>query len=333
VSVTFGPTLFSLSNEWLAGSTPLTQLLERVAADGLGPDLELDGCTMFRGLPTPYAHEVETFRDTCERLGLRPTVFGVYVDRARRRDRWLTIEEGARDLEQQVRAARDLGFGLVRGAVGIDLAVIERVLPVLSALDVVLTLEVQGTMTPQAPPVTELADWLHAHDGAPVGLTFDTSVAMSDLPPSFREHLRHLGMSDAVEAFLDGWWTSDLPAHERFGGFRTALADRDVPPAVLDATVTAFVRMGHSAPADWRPLLPWVRHVHAKFWDADVTEEHVVGPQSRCLTELHEAGYAGSVSSEWGGSEWHGLEVDTFGLVGRHLDALRQVADLSNRPA
>src|SRR5205823_2076497 len=136
----------------------------------------------FRGLPTPYADEVAAFRTASERLGLRPTVFGVYVDVARRRDRWLSVEEAADDLERQVRAAHDLGFPLVRGALGIDLAVVERVLPVLSALGVVLTLEAQGTMTPESPPVAALAAWLAAHDDAPVGLTFDTSVAMPDLP-------------------------------------------------------------------------------------------------------------------------------------------------------
>jgi hypothetical protein len=151
-----------------------------VAGEGLGPDLEVDGCTMFRGLPTPYAVEVDAFRAACEEHALRPTVFGVYVDKARRRDRWLTVGESVRDLERQLHAAYDLGFGLVRGAVGIDLEVIERAFP-----------------------------------------------------------------------------------------------------------------------------------------------KHVVSPHARCLAVLADDGYAGSVSSEWGGSEWHGLEVDALDLVGRHLEALR----------
>jgi hypothetical protein len=332
VAITFGTTLFSFTNEWLAGTMPLQSLLEQVADGGLGPDLEVDGCTMFRGLPTPYADEIAAFRAACERLGLRPTVFGVYVDLARRRDRWLTVEESARDLEVQLRAARDLGFGTVRAAIGIDLAVVERVLPALESLGIVLTLEVQGTMTPTAPPVMELARWLAANDGAPVGLTFDTSVAMPDLPPSYRRHLRALGMDEATEALLDGWWRTDGPSHERFGGFRAAAAGRGVPGPVMDSVVTAFVRMGNGTPEEWRPLFPWVRHVHAKFWDWEDAEAQVVGPQAHCLTELVAAGYAGAVSSEWGGSEWHGLEVETVAITRRHLDALRS-ATMSNQPA
>jgi hypothetical protein len=330
--VTFGTTLFSFTNEWLAGTVPLESLLEQVAAGGLGPDLEVDGCTTFRGLPTPYVDEITSFRSACERLELRPTVFGVYVDRARRRDRWLTVEESTRDLERQLRAAHDLGFRIVRGAFGIDLAVVERVLPTLASLGVVLTLEVQGTMTPHTLPVAELAGWLMSHDGAPVGLTFDTSVAMPELPPSYRRHLRSLGMDDAVEALLDGWWTTDGPSHERFGAFRAAATERGVPARVLDATVTAFVRMGNGSPTEWRSLFPWVRHVHAKFWDWEDPEAQVVAPQARCLAELVAAGYEGSVSSEWGGSEWHGLEINTAALTLRHLDALRAVL-ASHSPA
>jgi hypothetical protein len=331
VSISFGPTLFSFTNEWLAG-TSLARILERMAGDGLGPDLEVDGCTMFRGLPTPYAVEVEAFLAACEEHTLRPTVFGVYVDKARRRDRWLTVDESVRDLERQLHAAYDLGFDLVRGAVGIDLEVVERVVPTLTSLGLVLTFEVQGTMTPESPPVASLARWLAGHEGAPVGLTFDTSVAMPDLPPSFRRHLRDLGMSDGVEALLDGWWAGKGPAHERFAGFRAAASEHHAPPEVLDATVTAFVRMGNGRPEAWRPLLPSVRHVHAKFWDSDVSDEHVLAPHARCLAVLADAGYAGSVSSEWGGSEWHGLEVDAFELVGRHLATLRQTVAASNRP-
>ena len=75
-----------------------------------------------------------------------------------------------------------------------------------------------------------------------------------------------------------------------------------------------------------------MRHVHAKFWDWEDPDAQVIAPQARCLAELVAAGYDGSVSSEWGGSEWHGLEVDTIALTRRHLDALRG-AVASNSPA
>jgi hypothetical protein len=324
MTVSFGSTLFSFTNEWLAATGPVEELLHQVAAHGLGPDLEVDGLTSFRGLPVPDEPEISTFRDTCASLGLRPTVFGVYVDRARRKDRWLDVDESVAELEPQLEAAHRLGFPMVRAAIGLDLAVVERVLPTLSALGLVLTLEVQGTMTLDSPPLAELHAWLRAHERAPVGLTFDMSVSMPDLPPSYRGHLRRLGMTAEVEQLLDLWWAADGPAHARFAGFRTDAGTAGASQVVLEQAVTAFVRMGRSPLGTWTPLLPWVRHVHAKFWDWELPDEHVIGPHTQALALLNDAGYSGSVSSEWGGSEWLGLEdVDTFELVGDHLSALR----------
>ena len=324
MSLSFGSTLFSFTNEWLAATGPVEELLQRVAAQGLGPDLEVDGLTSFRGLPLPHDAEVESFRRACSALGLRPTVFGVYVDRARRQDRWLDVEESVAELDAQLAAAHRLGFTMVRAALGLDLEVVERVLPTLESLGLVLTLEVQGTTTLAAPPLADLYSWLQSHDGAPVGLTFDTSVAMPDLPPSFRAHLRRLGMSAEVEQLLDRSWTADRPAHLRFAQFRVDAAAAGAPGAVLEQAVAAFVRMGRSPLESWTPLFPWVRHVHAKFWDGELSEEHVIRPHTRALAALRDAGYTGSVSSEWGGSEWCGLdEVDAFALVGDHLAALK----------
>jgi len=324
MSISFGSTLFSFANEWLAASGPVEQLLDQVAAHGLGPDLEVDGLTSFRGLPVPHDSEIRTFRNTCTSLGLHPTVFGVYVDRARRKDRWLDVDESVAELELQLEAAHRLGFPMVRAALGLDLEVVDRVLPTLTSLGLVLTVEVQGTTTLDSPPLADLFTWLQSHDQAPVGLTFDTSVAMPDLPPSYRKDLRRLGMSAEVERLLDQWWTADGPAHARFARFRTEAATAGAPGPVLEQAVTAFVRMGHTPLESWTPLFPWVRHVHAKFWDWELPDAHVIGPHTQALAALGDAGYAGSVSSEWGGSEWLGLdEVDAFDLIGTHLSALK----------
>ncbi|WP_027862094.1 hypothetical protein [Marmoricola sp. URHB0036] len=328
MAITFGSTLFSFTNEWLASEGPVDALLERLVAAGLGPDLEVDGCTSFRGLPVPHEDEIEAFRQTCERLGLRPTTFGVYADRARRQDAWLGTNESVADLATQLDVAARMGFGIARTAIGLDLDVVERLLPTLHALQLVLTLEVQGTNTPDSPPVRALLDWLEEHPDAPVGLTLDTSVAMPALPISYRRHLHSLGMTPEVELVLDRWWGDSAPAYERFAEFRAEAAARGASPELVQATMTAFIRMGNGSASSWRPYLHLVHHVHAKFWDWESPAEHVIAPQTRFLDDLAAVGYAGSVSSEWGGSEWLGLEdASAFDLVGHHLAALRQAVE------
>jgi hypothetical protein len=323
-SVSVGTTLFSFTDEWRSGGHDLSGLLERVAAHGLGPDVEVVGYQSFRGLPAPYDDEVEVFRSDVRRLGLRPTAFGVYVDHARRRDQWLTVDEGYAELTEQLRVAVRLGCPSVRAMLGMDLALLDRSLPLLDELGLFLTFEIQGSHTPEAGDVTALVDWLQRNAGAPVGITLDTSVAMPGLPVSYRRALRSGGMAPRAEEALDAAWRADGPPHRRMAEFHAAVERMDIPEAALEHVVTAFVRFGHGDAEDWRFVLPWVRHAHAKFWDWEDAPRHVLEPHGRFLDLLVSAGYAGSVSSEFGGMAW--LErgkVDVFDLTARHLEFLR----------
>ena len=325
MSPTVGTTLFSFTDEWRSGALTLTQLLERVARLDLGPDVELVGYQSFRGLPTPTPAEVDLFRHDVERLGLRPTVFGVYVDRARHPARWLSVAESTAQVAQQLDLAAALGFTATRATLGMDTAVLDRVAPVLADLELLLTFEIQGNHTPHAPEVVTLLDWLQSNPGAPVGLTFDSSVAMPDLPPSYRRVLRDLGMTPQVEAQLEDAWRSDGAPFQRLGRLLAGVAGSPLPDALREQLVTAFIRFGHGRLAEWSDVLGWVRHAHAKFWDWEDADRQVKAPHLELVRMLVQHGYAGSISSEFGGIAWlERGELDVFDLTGRHVTFLRE---------
>ncbi|GCD89938.1 hypothetical protein [Nocardioides sp. LS1] len=321
---TVGTTLFSFTDEWRSGELTLSEVLARVAGLGLGPDVELVGYQSFRGLPHPTTAEVERFHHDVERSGLRPTAFGVYVDRATPAGRWLTTEESAAQLTEQLHVAARLGFTSTRATLGMDLAVVERVVPVLEELGLVLTFEIQGPHTPDAPDVTTLIAWLESHPGSPVGLTFDSSVAMPDLPASYRRALPRLGATPDMEARLEEAWRSDGPPFQRLGRFLATLDRAEVSADLQEQLVTPFVRFGHGDLADWCHVLPWVRHAHAKFWDWEDVETQVLDPHRAFVAMLVGSGYAGSISSEFGGIAWLERDgLDVFDLTRQHVAFLR----------
>jgi hypothetical protein len=321
---TVGTTLFSFTDEWRSGELSLTQLLERVQQLGLGPDVELVGYQSFRGLPRPTPAEVETFLADIARLGLRPSAFGVYVDRAARPGHLLTIEESTDELTRQLHVAAQLGFCSTRATLGMDLAVVDRVVPVLDELGLVLTFEIQGSHTPDAPDCTTLIDWLRANPGAPVGLTLDSSVAMPDLPVTYRRVLRRLGATPDIEEQLETAWRSEGAPFQRLGQLLAGLEGTEVSEALHEQLVTPFIRFGHGALRDWTHVLPWVRHAHAKCWDWEDAETHVVAPHRELVEMLVRHGYRGSISSEFGGIAWlERDEADVFDLTGKHIAFLR----------
>lgn len=321
---TVGSTLFSFTDEWRAGHLSLEHLLGRIAALGLGPDVELVGYQSFKGLPSPTAAEVETFRRCVTSLRLRPTVFGVYVDRAKRPTRWLTVEESTRELVGQLETASRLGFSTLRATLGMDTEIIDRVVPVLDDLGLILTFEVQGNHTPSSADVLELVSWLEASPGAPVGITLDSSVAMPGLPVTYRRTLCALGLTDREIVLLDEAWRGGGQPFTRLHGYLETIGRREVAASLREHLVTAFVRFGHGRLEQWRHVLPWVRHAHAKFWDWEEANLHVREPHGAFVDMLVTSGYEGSISSEFGGTAWlERPEVDVFDLTRKHVELLR----------
>jgi hypothetical protein len=51
MSVSLGVTVYSMTNEWLAGRYTLPELIDEVGRRGLGPGIELIGFQSLRGFP------------------------------------------------------------------------------------------------------------------------------------------------------------------------------------------------------------------------------------------------------------------------------------------
>jgi hypothetical protein len=318
-----GTTLFSLTPDWRAGAD-VVGVLERVAAAGCGPALEVIGHQAWRGFPHLPADDERAFRDAVDRLELRPTALGVYTDLFRRPGRPMGDAEALEDVRPRLQAAARLGFPMVRATLGMAPALLRRVAEEAARLGVVLTFEVQGATPPDAPAVVELLELQAATDSPYLGLTLDFSLTTPALPAALDTALHRLGVSAGQSVAVRAAWAEDAPLGARIG---TALADVAGHPAeaVLTNLVAGlFVRTGRWQPQDWAHLLPLVRHAHAKFWDPDVRS--VRESHGAWLAALDRAGYAGAVVSEWGGHELlDGADADAVAVTRDHLDLLRML--------
>src|SRR5689334_15678659 len=147
-----GTTLFSLTPDFRAGeSTP--EILQRVADAGCGPALEVVGHQAWRGFPHVSADDERAFHSAVDTLGFEPVALGVYPHPFRRPGAPMGTDEIVADLTAQLEAARRLGFPIVRTHLGMEPGLLRRVAAEADRLGVVLTFEVQGVATPDAPPV------------------------------------------------------------------------------------------------------------------------------------------------------------------------------------
>ena len=324
-----GTTLFSFTPDWRAGAEATT-VLERVAAAGCGPALEVIGHQTWRGFPAVSDDDERAFRGAVDRLGLVPVALGVYTDLFRRPGRPMTEDQAFDDLRPQLEAAARLGFPVVRATLGMESGLLRRVAAEAERLGVVLTFEVQGATPPDAPAVTEVRA-LQEETGSPyLGFTIDFSVTSPALPAALGAALGRLGLADDAVATVHRIWQRDEPMGRRIGGALALVAGhrRAAELSILVAGVLG--RCGRSQPSDWADLLPLVHHAHAKFWDPDV--ESVREPHGAWLAALEQAGYAGAVVSEWGGHELlERADADALSVTRAHLELLTELTE--HRPA
>ena len=330
--VVLGTTLFSLTPEWRAGAD-LVGLLERVAAAGCGPAVEVVGHQAWRGFPQLSDQDVRDFRDAVERLDLLPAALGVYTDLFRRPGRAMTTDEAFADIAPQLAVAARLGFPVVRAVLGMAPELLARVAAEAERLDVVLTFEVQGATPPDAPALLELVDLQSRTGSAHLGLTIDTSLSTPALPAALDTALRRLGLDDAGVAAVRRAWELDGPIGPRIGAALAVVAGHAREAQLTTVVAGVLGRCGRSAPADWADLLPLVRHAHAKHWDTDV--ESVRAPHGAWLAALDAAGYPGALVSEWGGHELlDRADADPLAVTADHLALLTELSgDLTGVPA
>lgn len=323
-----GTTLYSFTNEWVSGRYTLTQLLEEVASAGIGPGVEVVGFQSFRGFPNLDQEVVREFRDTVERLGLVPTSLGSNIDIAIRPDRDLTTDERVEYTVPQIEAASTLGFPVVRIQIGADPATLERLVPVAERLGVHLGMEIHAPEGPATPKVMRYRELYDQIDSDVLGFIPDFSSTMHRITDGLAETFVEAGLPRELLPDLQRIWAGPGGQGERLKEFIAFAAERGVPEQSGGVVAAAFTMNGHEDPAGWAELMPRVRHIHAKFYDIGDDGEEPSIDYAANLRPLVEAGFSGSISSEWEAHSWTpNAELDTAGLVRRQHDLMRRALE------
>ncbi|THG31638.1 restriction endonuclease subunit R [Naasia lichenicola] len=290
-----------------------------IVADGLTDTIEIEPGQTMRSFPTSSDDEVDAFRQGLEEAGGAVSIVGASLDDVDARGVRRSLEERESFLLPQLRAAQRMGALGVRlpiGQAGSEL--LQRVLPVLRDLDLVLFEEIQGQQTPDSPHTAPAVDAIATIDDPHLRLLVDISMLMPSLPPSYLEELGRAGIpADFIERLASDWRSPDT-AGAVFGLLRSGA----VPPAAMTLYMDMIVRFGRSDASVLRDILPMVGGFHLKFWDLDDTDGRVSQPIADLAVELRGSEFAGTLCSEWGGHEW--LEDDPTEMTRRHLAIARE---------
>jgi sugar phosphate isomerase/epimerase len=309
-----GVTLYSFTRAFHGREVDLEGLIRKVGAEGYGPGLEIIGFSSFRGFPEVDDAFAGWFKDLVAEVGLVTTSLAINADIGIHRDRLLNQDELIEYMRRQIEAAAKLGFPIARVQISIEPDSMERLAPIAEQYGVTLALEVHADQYASHPRILALRD-RYEQVGSPfLGFTADWGATTIGFAPSLIEAYRRRGASEDLLAKVVALWNEfyeagppkDQADHgQRFGRFIGLAAQNGRPDLGVDMAINGTGLFGPARVSDWLEIMPWIRHVHGKFFGIDERGEEPSVPVRDLIRLLVEQGYKGAISSEYEGWHWN----------------------------
>ncbi|KAA9105077.1 sugar phosphate isomerase/epimerase family protein [Microbacterium rhizomatis] len=309
-----GVTLYSFTRAFHGREYDLEGLIRKVAADSLGPGLEIIGFSSFRGFPEVDDRYAGWFRDLVDEVGLVRTSLAVNADIGIHRDRLLNQDELIEYMRRQIAAAAKLGFPVARVQISITPDSMEALAPIAEEYGVRLALEVHADQYASHPRILALRDRFEKVGSPYLGFTMDWGATVSGFAPSLIEAYRRRGASEELLAKVVDLWNVyyeqgppvDQTEHgQRFGSFIGLAAQNGRPDLGIDFGINGTGLFGPARVDDWLEIMPWITHVHGKFFGIDENGEEPSVPVRDLIALLVDNGYSGAISSEYEGWHWN----------------------------
>jgi hypothetical protein len=246
----------------------------------------------------------------------------------------LTDDELIAYMELQIAAAAKLGFPLARVQISLTPDSMERLLPVAERYGITLAIEIHAHHHSQHNLVQALRDRYEKLNSPLLGFVADWGTTTTGLAPSMVEAYRRRGASTDFLRAADQLWQryydegppKDDPSHgARFGSFIELAAQHGSPELGIDLAINATGLFGPARVDSWQELMPWIRHVHGKFFGVDAAGEEPSVPVRALVAQLVHHGYDGAISSEYEGWHWNYWD-DPFGIVAAEQALQRSAA-------
>jgi sugar phosphate isomerase/epimerase len=247
------------------GDFGVTMTLEDCIADAVdagAQGIEILGETHVPGYPNPTDSWVGHWHELMAKYGAKPTCFDSWVDSRLRKGRTLNVQESLDFLLRDMKLANRLGFKIMRPKLGV-------------VTDDLVPDPVWREMVERALPYAEDLDIRIAPEiHSPTPLKSKTVDDYMDLIA--KTGTKHFGL------LIDT------------GIFKTR-EGRKLEPGEWADPILAI------DPRDLIPYLPYVFHMHAKFWGVSDDLEEGSIPYDTVVKALNDIGYSGHLSAEYEG--------------------------------
>lgn len=321
-----GVTLFSFTRAYRDHRYTFEELIAKAGRLGLGPGLEIVGFQSIRSYPSVSDGLALRFRRLLDQAGLQQSALSGNIDAGRRPDRLMTHDETVEAIEAQIVAAQKLGYPVLKVQFGASPDALEAALPAAEAAGVKLAVEIHAPHHVHHPTIVALRERFEQLSSGSLGFVPDMGASMNAIPRGFIRNWR--AQPDAPDELIDltlAAWQRARDGGDAFAERRQLLAAAEEMGAQSSIRFawSALTLYGTHRPEDWAEIMPFVFHVHGKFYEIDDDGNEPSISYDRVLRVFRDGGYEGFISSEWEGGNFT-PDADAFALVQRHQALLRR---------
>jgi sugar phosphate isomerase/epimerase len=311
-----GLTMMSFAREIYLSAWDLEQCLERAGRFGPGIALELTGAQSLPGYPALLPEAERVIRRAVDAYGLVPACYDAYVERGRRYGRTASIGEAAELVEAELAVARRLGFPMLRLNDATP-GLLAALLPTAERLGVRVVVELHSKPV-RHPDSIRLAEYFDAVQSPCLGFLQDLGAMMRAVPRSFLDWGRRCGRPGRIVDAVEHAWNTRVPITDTLGEVsRLGGTDAD-----REWAYGCYVMFHRNPVADLELVLPYLAHVHAKFFGIDGSGAEPAIDYPAVVAALRSGGYRGVVSSEY--ISWAPAgALDSFEQVAAHHAMIR----------
>lgn len=326
-NIKLATSLFSYAYEWNSGKFTLEDVIAETRKRDLGTGLEIIGFQSLKGFPAISDSTIKEVKSLLDKYEFEPVALDANIDVGIKRHAKMSIDETVEYIKPQILAAQKLGFPILRCQTTAPAEVYQKLVPFAEKAKVVMGIELHTPYSVDHPSVIKMYEMFESMQSGVLGFIPDMGTCMRAIPDALLTSFKTAGVTDEMIAITKEIWHKDIPTPAKFGELAQTLVPMGATPPQIGRLNMAFSMNGRQAVEDWKQIMPYVVHVHGKFYGFDENGDEPSIDYAKILQTFHEAGYQGYISSEYEGSAFTD-EFDAFDQVEKQHKLFKKI--LSN---
>ncbi|WP_238655467.1 sugar phosphate isomerase/epimerase family protein [Paenibacillus piscarius] len=317
-----GVSLYSYQDEFYTGKMNLEDCI-RAAAEAGATGVEFLPEQMLNNFPELTGDFFKQWFEWMEKYNVEPVAYDAFLETKLYGNRMLTRSESVKLMKRDIALAGKLGCKVLRTLVSTPLEVVKDSLGFAEEHNVKIALEVHAPFTFGTPWFEERLDFIKESGTKWFGIMPDLGVFVKRMAPVMSDFYIRKGGTPEIIALINENYEN--------GGDRKAFLEQ--VKQMKDATemdkkyAELATHIVFTKPQILLDNIPYIMHVHGKFYEMDESLQEPSIPYKDILDALKQGGYNGYICSEYEGNRHiqDYMEVDSVTQVRRHQMMLQQL--------